>query len=189
MAVNLRINTENSRLQMRNVSPKMKIEGQGGDFSIKKTEGSMKIRQKADTVEINTYNAYKQLGLESPQDLMKSQGAKARKKAVQNMSSYVRDGEALMKIENKGNAIARISEKNANKVNEVDLNVAYFPEEPIEVKVKKGYLKIDSKPDKLDVKSDQKLKISVEPGGVYTKVDQYPKVNIKAVGEIYDSKA
>jgi hypothetical protein len=189
MAVSLRINTENSNLQMKSVSPKMKIEGQSGDFSIDKTKGSMKIRQKADTLEIDTYNAYKQLGLKSPQDLMKSQGAKSKKKSAENLSSYVRDGEALMKIENKGNAIARISEKNANKANEVDLNIAYFPEEPIEIKVKKGYLKIDAQPEKIEVKSNNKLKISVEPGGIYTKVDQYPKVNIKAVGEIYDSKA
>lgn len=189
MAVSLRINTEGSKLQIRNKDPKMKIKGQGGEFTVDNKKGSFKIRQKADTVEINTYNAYKQLGLERPQDQMRTYTRKSIKKASENMSKYVQDGEAMMRIENKGNSIPRIAEKNAFEADKVDLNVEHFPKEPIEVKVKKGYFKVEAEPDKIEVKSKKKLKINVEPGGVYTKVDHYPKVNIKAVGEIYDSKA
>lgn len=187
MSINLRINTENSHVNTRTVDAKMKIEGQQGNFELKKDKGSFRIKQKYDEIDIDNYRAYKQLNLESPQDLMKTQANKAQQKAKSDLSSYVRDGEALMKIENKGDPIIQIAEKNAFKHNNVSLNVEHYPETPIEVKVKEGYLKVEAEPDKFQVKSNSNLRIDVKPGGVYTTATT-PQVNIEAIGELYDSK-
>lgn len=189
MAVSLRMNTQNSQINLKTKPAKMKISGQDADFKLKKTEGKFQIKQKSDTLDIDSYKAFKQLGLERTQDLMRSQGAKSRRKVKENISNYVRDGEAMMKIENKGNPVLKIAEKNAFKEDRVELNVTHFPQNPVEIRVKKGYLKVEAEPDKIEVDSKQKLNIDVTPGGVYTTVDRYPKVNIETVGEIYDSKA
>ncbi len=188
MSVSIRINTDNTNIKLRTKDAKMKISGQEADFKLKKTKGKFDIRQKADTIEIDTYKAYKQLGLDSPQDLMRTIGRKSERKAKENISSYVRDGEAMMKIENKGKPILKIAEKNAHKEDKVELNVAYFPKTPIDIRVKKGYLKVEAEPDKISAEAKQQLRIDVKPGGVYTTVDNYPKVNIETVGEVYDSK-
>ncbi len=188
MSVSLKIHTDNSNVKLRTEDAKVRISGQEADFELKKTKGRFDIRQKADTIEIDTYRAYRQLGLESPQDLMRSQGRKSERKARENLSSYVRDGEAMMKIENKGKPILKIAEKNAHKEDNVELNVTHFPKTPIDIRVKKGYLKVEAEPDRVEAKVKQQLKIDVKPGGVYTTVDNYPKVNIETVGEVYDSK-
>ncbi len=49
-------------------------------------------------------------------------------------------------------------------------------------------MKVEAEPDKIKAEAKQQLKIDVRPGGVYTTVDNYPKVNIETVGEVYDSK-
>lgn len=187
MSINLRINTENSHLNTRTVDAKMNIQGQEGEFDLKKQKGSFKIKQKYDEIDIDNYRAYKQLNLESPQDLMKSQVSKAQQKAKSALSSYVRDGEALMKIENKGNPIIQIAEKNAFKHNDLSLNVEHYPRDPIEVKVREGYLQVEAELDKFQVNSKSNLKIDVTPGGVYTTATK-PKLSIEAIGELYDSK-
>ncbi len=188
MSVRLDIRTEQSNLKIDKVDPKMDISGQVAKMTIEKTDGDFKVHQKADTIDIDSYNAYKQLNSYSPQDLMKKVYNQGKQKASEAVSQYVRDGEAAMKIENKGNPLTEIGKAHGSPVGKTNLNVEHFPKEPIEISVKKGYLEVEAIPDKLSTKVQKNLKIEVQPGGVYTTVDKLPKVNIETVGELIDNK-
>ena len=188
MSIRLNIQTDRSNLIINKVDPKLDISGQEATMSIEKQDGDFKIHQKADTIDINNYNAFKQLNSYSPQDLMKKAYNEGKQKASEAVSQYVRDGEAAMKIENKGNPLIEIGKAHGSPVGKTNLNIENFPKEPIEVSVKKGYLDVEAIPDKLSTKVQKNLKIEVQPGGVYTTIDKLPKVNIETVGELIDSK-
>ena len=188
MSIRLDIRTEQSNLKIDKVDPKMDISGQDAKMTIEKTDGDFKVHQKADTIDIDSYNAYKQLNSYSPQDLMKKVYNQGKQKASEAISQYVRDGEAMMKIENKGNPLTEIGKAHGSPVGKTNLNVEHFPKEPIEISVKKGYLEVEAIPDKLSTKVQKNLRIEVQPGGVYTTIDKIPKVNIETVGELIDSK-
>lgn len=188
MSIRLDIRTEQSNLKIDKVDSKMDISGQDAKMTIEKTDGDFKVHQKADTIDIDSYNAYKQLNSYSPQDLMKKVYNQGKQKASEAISQYVRDGEAMMKIENKGNPLTEIGKAHGSPVGKTNLNVEHFPKERIEISVKKGYLEVEAIPDKLSTKVQKNLKIEVQPGGVYTTVDKLPKVNIETVGELIDNK-
>ena len=188
MSIRLDIKTEQSNLKIDKVDPQMNISGQEATMSIEKTDGDFKIHQKADTIDINSYNAYKQLNSYSPQDLMKKVYNEDKQKTSEAVSQYVRDGEAMMKIENKGKPLTEIGKAHGSPVGKTNLNIEHFPKEPIEVSVKEGYLEVEAIPDKLSTKVQKNLRIEVQPGGVYTTIDKIPKVNIETVGELIDSK-
>lgn len=188
MSVSLNMRTEHSKLQIDKVDPQMNISGQEATVTVKNQKGDFKIHQKSDTLEIDSYNAYKQLNSYSPQDLMRKNYNEGKQKTSEAVSQYVRDGEATMEIENKGNPLIEIGKAHANKVGKTNLNIEHFPKEPIEISVKKGYLEVEVIPDKISTDVQKNLRIDVQPGGVYTKVEGIPKVNIEVIGELIDSK-
>ncbi|MBN1467476.1 MAG: hypothetical protein JXM74_01385 [Fusobacteriaceae bacterium] len=189
MSVKLNITTDNSNILIDKTEPQMEISGQQAQMTLEKQEGNFKIHQKADTLEINSYNAFKQLNSYRPQDLMVKMKQKAEQETSKGISRYVTDGEAMMKIENKGNPIAKIAEDHGYINSNTSLNIEHFPKEPVEINVKEGYFQVESNPDVITPVVQKNLNIQVEPGGVYTTVDKIPKVNIEVVGEILDSKA
>ena len=89
MSIRLDIRTEQSNLKIDKVDPQMNISGQEATMSIEKTDGDFKIHQKADTIDINSYNAYKQLNSYSPQDLMKKVYNEGKQKTSEAVSQYV----------------------------------------------------------------------------------------------------
>lgn len=188
MSIQLKMQTDSSNIQMEKVDPKMQISGQESKMVLNNDKGDFKIRQKADVVEIHNYNAYKQLNGYNLQDLMKREKSESEQKTSQAIANYAAEGEALMKIENGGNPLIQIGKNHGNTVGKTNLNIENFPKEPIEVDVKKGYIDVQANSDKISTKVYSNLRIDVQPGGVYTKIDRAPKVNIEAVGELLDSK-
>lgn len=188
MSLNLKIDTQRSNLQMEAKDAKLNISGQDAKMDIQVEKGDFKVRQKSDTLEINNYPAFKQLNSYRVQDLMEKVNGEAKQKTSEAVSRYVQDGDAMMKIENKGTPLVEIAKQHSNTVGKTNLNVTHFPKEPIEINVKKGYLDIEAIPDKVSTHIQKNLKIEVAPGGVYTTVDKLPKVNIEVVGEQIDSK-
>lgn len=188
MSISLNMRTDQSKLNINKVDPQMNISGQEATVKVNNQKGDFKIHQKSDTVEIDSYNAYKQLNSYSPQDLMRKIYNEGKQKASEAVSQYVRDGEAAMKIENKGKPLIEIGKAHANKVGKTNLNIEHFPKEPIEISVKKGYFEVEAIPDKISTDVQQNLRIDVQPGGVYIKVEGIPRVNIETVGESIDSK-
>lgn len=188
MSLNLKIETQRSNLQMESKDARLDISGQDAKMDLKVEKGNFRVRQKSDTLEINNYPAFKQLNSYNVQDLMIKNKNEAKQKTSEAISRYTQDGNAMMKIENKGNPLVEIAKEHANTVGKTNLNVTHFPKEPIEINVKKGYLDIEAVPDKISVDVKKNLKIEVAPGGVYTALDKLPKVNIEVVGEHIDSK-
>lgn len=188
MSLDIKMSTDSSNIKMQKIDPQMDISGQNASFQIQKKEGDFKIRQKADTVEIDSHPAFRQLNSYNPQELMIKEKQKAENKTVDAISQYVRDGETLMKVENKGTPLIDIAKSHSNTSNNVSLNIEHFPKDPIEVNVTKGYLEVDSTPDKIETFAQSNLRIDVQPGGVYTTIDKYPKVNVDIIGDLYDSK-
>ena len=189
MSLSLKIRTDQSNIQMETQNAQMDIQGQEATMTLDKTKGDFSINKKADTLEINSYPAMKQLNSYSPQDLMKNNFNEAKQKTSQAISQYVADGEAMMKIENKGKPLIEIGKRHGSAVGKTNLNVTHFPAEPIDIKVNEGYIDVQATPDEISPRVQKNLQINVQQGGVYTTVDGYPKVNIDVVGELIDSKA
>ncbi len=188
MSLSLKIDTQRSNLQMEAKDAKLDISGQDAKMDVQVEKGDFKVRQKSDTLEINNYPAFKQLNSYKLQDLMEKVNEESKQKTSEAINRYVQDGDAMMKIENKGTPLIEIAKQHANTVGKTNLNVTHFPKEPIEISVKKGYLDIEAIPDKVSTNVQKNLRIEVTPGGVYTTLDKLPKVNVEVVGEQIDSK-
>lgn len=189
MSLSLRMWTDHSNVKMETKDAQMNISGKDATMNLQKKKGDFKINQKSDKVEINNYPAFKQLNGYSPQDLMRRNFSEAKQKASEAVSRYASEGEAMMQIENGGKPLVEIAKSHSNTVGKTNLNVGHFPEEPIDIKVREGYLDVEATPDEISTDVRKNLRIDVNRGGVYTTIDGYPKVNIDVVGELIDSRA
>ncbi|MBZ4683470.1 MAG: hypothetical protein PWP46_1127 [Fusobacteriaceae bacterium] len=185
----IQINTINSNIRISSTRPKMRISGQDATMNLSKTKSKFNIKTKSDTVEIHNYPADKQLYRKNPVDLQRDISSYSVQKGNQGISEYVRDGDRMMRIENKEkNAIANISVEKTYRNGKKEINVGYFPKEPIQIRVKKGYVKIDYKPYKINLDVKKNLNIDSNKGTLNIGVDRYPKVEITTYDNKIDTK-
>ncbi|TDT68073.1 hypothetical protein EV215_1794 [Hypnocyclicus thermotrophus] len=189
MSKMIQINTINSNIRISSTRPQMKIRGQDATMNLRKTKAKFNIKTKSDTVEIHNYPADKQLYRKNPVDLQKDISNYSLQKGNQAISEYVQDGDRMMKIENnEKNAIANISLEKLYRNGKKEINVGYFPKEPIRIRVKKGYVNINYKPYKIDLNVKKNLNINSKKGTLNIGVDRYPKVEITTYDNKIDTK-
>jgi hypothetical protein len=192
MATRLDINIRNSNLQISSKDPKIKVTGNQSSMKLNQTKSKFTVKQKFDKVDINNYPPDKQLYRKNPTDLRRQIINYSKQKGNDAVSQYVREGNRAMELENdEKNLISNLAKESSFAKGKKDIRITYFPQEPIEIKVKKGYMKVDSKPSSIKPSVQKNIKVEATPGDLQIGADQYPKVEIQAIttsGNNFDTK-
>ncbi len=185
----LRIQTIDANLTIEKRDPQMLIEGQIGELVIEKRDHSFQVQQTEGKLYINNYAVNKQLNFKNVMDLSMDFASESKQKSFEAISEYAGDGDQLMKIENKGaSPIPDIAERNYLRFIPADINIAYFPEPPIEINYQPGNVTSDYMPGEVSTDIVKKLNIEAQLGEVKTYAT-YPQVNIDVVGNNLDYEA
>lgn len=172
----------NSNLYINKTDAKMHIRGQDASMQIHKTGDYFQINKRDAKLNINNYGPDKQLHRKKIMDMTAEIAQEGQIGASKGVSRFVSDGQAMMKIENKGNVIPLISKKNSEQGSKSELNISYFPAEPIQINVSEARVEVNHQASKIEVESHKNLQIDAERGNVQVNVDRYPKVIIDVEG-------
>lgn len=180
----LNIQTLSSNVTTRNKPDEIQIRGNQADLVLHKKDSKFSIRQKLDTVEIGNYPARRQFdNSKNVMDMTKKTSRYAESKAMKAIAQYSSDGDRMMDIERKGSKpIAEIAKRKSQTFSKVNLDLVYYPNNSIDIKVRKGYIKYDFQPGEIKTNVNKNLQIDVKKGNLNVNVDRYPKVLINVVG-------
>lgn len=182
MATRLDINITNSNLRISGKDPKIKIQGHQASYNLNKTERKFTVKQKFDKVEIHNYPPDKQLYRKNPTDLRRQINNYSQQKASDAVSQYAREGERMKRLEdNEKNVLSNIATENSYAKGKKDIKIDFFPKEPVDISVKKGYMKVDYQPSRIKSNVQKHIKIETTPGDLQIGANQYPRVEITAI--------
>lgn len=186
--ITLNIETIKSNIQIEHQSSRMQIENISSGIRIEKQDAKLDVYTRSPKLEIDSYPAFKQLNYRNTGDFMRYYGSISQQNATEAVSEYAGDGDAMMKIESKGDTIGAISDRKAARFGGDTVNIEYFPQEPIDIRVIEGVTGADFAPGFINISSEAKLNINVDRGGVTYNIDRFPKVNIETMGSVIDQK-
>ncbi len=183
----LELTHHKSNILMEKTNPKMSISGQVGNFRLEKENRKFEIEKTDAKLTIDSYPAKKQLNFKRPMDVKVEISQKAQQAYFESLSERAQNADLLLNIQDENvNALKEIAVKRSSKGKDVSLNIAYFPQEPIEINVKPGDISANYSPEKIKTHVEKTLNIEFERGEINTKIDQYPKIEIDVVGENID---
>lgn len=185
----LKIDTIDAKINIAKTDPKIYINGQNGEFKLIKKEHSFEIEKKDAKLLINSYPAFSQFdSSKNIMDMADKVAADSVRIGYEAIAEYSRDGDAMMKIgKTTTSPIPYIAGRKAERFLKAEIKLSVFPKNPIQIKVSKGYVSSNYTPEAIEVISNKKLNISSKRGEVNINAN-YPKVNIKVVGNNIDYK-
>lgn len=177
----INISPLNSNIQINKSDAKLHINGQHASMQVYKTGDYFEIDKRDAKIHINNYGPDKQLYRKKIMDMTEEIAQEGQIGVSKGISRYVSDGETMMRIENKGNVIPRLAKKNSEP-SRMQVNIDYFPKEPIQISASEASMQVNSAPAKIEVESHSNLQIEAEAPRVEINVDRYPKVIVDVEG-------
>ena len=174
----LQISTTDARVGLQTRNAKHSYEQKKADVSIRQPKADVSIKQPDGDLRIDQSKARSNLHLKSSAERSREMAQLGRQSAMEGIARRAREGDELMRIENKGNPIA--SQAKRNSVYEFDYQIGNTPVHEL--------VKIDYKANEADItikKNDPEINItprypqySYEPGNVNISLLQEPSITI-----------
>ncbi len=190
--MSLRISRTDGKIGIETTPAKLEITKRDARLSLRRNHVEIRMKTEHPKVEIDQYEAFASAGLKNSLDLAKEAARKGYRQVMEFIAKYARDGDMLAAIENGGNPLADIAERDAFPTDEYGLG--FIPQAGPDFKVH-GNLKIDAAAAKPEASNG--IWSEYEPGEVninYTRgkvniyLKQRPSINIEFRGKNVDSK-
>jgi hypothetical protein len=130
----LQVQTQSAKLNLRTNPAVHKYKQMKSEQSIEQPEADISIRQRTGKLTIDQSNAWRNLHLKTVFERAEEFADYSNKKWLEGVGDAAREGDELMRIENKGNPIAEQAKRNAV------MNITYQPgDTPVYDLVKVSY--------------------------------------------------
>ncbi|MDK2811582.1 MAG: hypothetical protein PWR27_2291 [Petroclostridium sp.] len=169
------IQTQNAQLILQSARPTL---------SIQQKHAELRIQSELPRVHIDQYQCFAEAGLKNNMDLLREAAQIGKQQAMQYIAKTAADGDRLAAIENGGNPIVDIVERDA--YSEKEFNIGVIPKSRPKIEVTgslwinahSGSVQTDYEPGQLDIHATRpEIKIYLR---------QVPSVQIQYVGENVD---
>ncbi|MGM0508345.1 MAG: DUF6470 family protein [Fusobacteriota bacterium] len=186
----LKINTIDAKVNIKKRDAQMNIKGNQADMTLKRKKHRFQVNTKDAKVEIDNYPAFRQFdNSKTTMDMERKVSSESMQKSYKAIAQYSSDGDAMMNIENSsGNVLAKIAADKAFGDLEREIGLQHFPKENIKIRVKKGNVRTNYIPGKIETNVRKNLQISSTPGKIDISAN-YPKVIIDLKGKNINYKA
>ncbi|MGL4522182.1 MAG: DUF6470 family protein, partial [Bacilli bacterium] len=150
----IRIQSSPLKHELRIQQPVQKLEQPQAKLSIEQPAAILEISTTRGSFEMDSTECRAELDLKSTARRVRDEADYANSKVIESVGEIAAEGDALMRIENKGTPIADIGEQAAFRP-QYDINIRYAPSF--------GSFKMNYMPGKVDINvQKQKPKIDVE---------------------------
>lgn len=181
----LRINTIDAKIGIETIPSNLEISRKDARLNLKRNPVNVQIRTERPKVKIDQYEAFSSMGLKNYIDIAKEAAQRGYQQVMEYIEKYAQDGDMLAAIENGGNPLADIAQRDAFPVREFRGEVSFYSRPRITVE---GELEISTNANPgfhVNVLSEYepgKLNIKYTRAKVNIYLRQRPEVNIKYVG-------
>ncbi len=176
----IEIRQQYARIEISTQPSRQEIRQKQADLEIKRSRGKLKMQHKDAKVEIDSYPSRYDLGYKNLRDFRKANIKLAEEAVMKRVAKYASQGDRMMKIEQKGNALQDvISEESTPAKKELGLKWLRGPE----FNVIPAHLKINYAPGgvKINVKTNSP-EFKFHRGKVDIRMAQYAEVEINWEG-------
>ncbi|MDP4085198.1 MAG: DUF6470 family protein [Bacillota bacterium] len=170
----IEINTQSAQLQM---------EQPPGTLTIEQPPAQMQVESRPARLTIDQTKAWADVNIKSAPQSIEDAAQEARQDVLEGIARRTQEGEAMMKIENGGNAIAELA-KQHKVLPEHEFVLGWIPSAgSVKIDVDPGSLDIQWKVNKPIINSQVNQPIiQYTPGSVEINMKQYPSLKIDVVG-------
>ncbi|MDK2800251.1 MAG: hypothetical protein PWQ70_1870 [Clostridiales bacterium] len=171
------IQTQNDRLQLHTTQPKLNIHQE---------HVQVELESELPRVRIDQYQCFAEAGLKNNIDLLKEAAQLAQQQSMQYTAEIASDGDRLAAIENNGDAIVEIAERDAYP--EKEFNIDTIPKSRPKIEVI-GNLEISFKPGGVQYNAvPGKVENNTNPGQVNIYMRQWPSIIFQYIGKNVDTR-
>lgn len=120
---------------------KLEFQSKKAQLEFKQKHAKINMKTELPKVEIDQYEAFASAGLKNFYDLTKSEVERAKQGLLEYIGKVVDDGNSLAAIENGGNPIAEIAERDSYNIHEFDIDT--IPKVGPEINLIEGKVNIE----------------------------------------------
>ena len=187
----LSINTIDIQLEYQRTASDLSIETSSARLELHQKHAKVNIDTELPRILIDQYECFASAGLKGNYDFIKEVAQRGRQNALEVIGKKAQDGKMLAAIENKGNPIAYIAKRDAFPEKEFVLD--FIPKARPKIDVT-GDIQIDAEKNSEGVNNGVEgnyipgsLRIDFSPARININVIRYPSVDIKYMGENFDT--
>ena len=180
----LQISQTHGQIGMNHHRPQIQIQQHDPAFTIKQEHATIQINQQSGQLSIDQREAFASANSKHIYRLIEEWGAKAMNHARQMTAKYAQEGDQMMRIENGGDVIPRIAERNSDLLPTKEFNVVQMPR-PFSVKVnyQPGQLSVNATGGMADVQVQKRdPTIQHQPWQTDAYIRQKNNIQFQAVG-------
>ncbi|WP_080843989.1 DUF6470 family protein [Cytobacillus gottheilii] len=130
----LQVHQISAKLGINIYQPTMKIQQSQAEMRIEQPAAKLEINYKKSKLNIDQTEAFADVDQKSAARRTREWAEQSKQMLAQGVARRAREGEQMMKIENGGDAIARISKQNSSPPMK-EIGIGYLPKTPFRVKI------------------------------------------------------
>lgn len=188
--INIQISQIHAQLEVERSYARLDINTQPSQLEIRQKHARLNIQTELPKVHIDQYECFAEAGLKNVADQTRESAQLAYRQAMDYIAKTAQEGDQLAAVENGGNAIIDISERNAYPVHE--FNIDCIPKSRPKIEVT-GSLKIEAEPNGEGIRngvefsvSEGRVNFDFTPSKVKIYMKRYPETRISYVGSKVD---
>ena len=181
----LEITRQDAQIEVTTHKAKVEISTRRPQFRMLRSHARFRMDRQMPTMRVDRTQQNTMLGIGPVLQSARQYFADSLQQGIDSIAIIAGEGDVLMRIENKGNALADIGAQ-AYDGNERELNISALPQ--AEINWDPGYFNLNWTPASLSLEWDTSAwaDIRVEPHYVEIRMKQYPELKIRVY---YDTKA
>lgn len=173
-----------AKIGIETIPARFDFQSQNAQLELRQKHAKVNIETELPKVHIDQYEAFASAGLKNYYDLTKSEIEWAKQGVLEYIGKIAEDGNTLAAIENGGNPIAEIAEREFNTMNE--FNIDFIPKVGPEISLVEGKVNIDPERNSEGVNngvegtySPAKFNINYSPAQVKIFLSQYASIKFE----------
>lgn len=186
----IQINAVTGKIGIQKTPTAIEMKQPMADMKIRQPHADVKYIQRDAEIKIDQSEAFADAGLKPISRHIQEWAAKGRQQVLKAMATAARQGDQMMKIENKGLAIPGIAKTNSeNPMRE--FNIGFIPSSPSRVKIHytPGEFKVNATPKRAEIQiNPNHPQIKVRTGSTKIYLQQKPSISFSVPGLNVDYK-
>ncbi|GLB60191.1 DUF6470 family protein [Cytobacillus sp. NCCP-133] len=186
----IQINAVSGKIGIQKTPTAIEMKQPMADMKIRQPHADVKYIQRDAEIKIDQSEAFADAGLKPISQHIQEWAAKGRQQVLKAMATAARQGDQMMKIENKGLVIQQIAKTNSeNPMRE--FNIGFIPSSPSRVKIHytPGEFKVNAAPKGAEIQiNPNQPQIKVRTGSTKIYLQQKPSISFSMPGLNVDYK-
>ncbi|MBM7661591.1 hypothetical protein JOC85_002394 [Bacillus mesophilus] len=177
----IQIQSTRAQLGIRTHHAKVDIQQPKAEMNIQQPSADLNITSTPSKLTIDQTQAREDVDLKSIAKRIQEFAQQGKQDSLKGIARRATEGDQLMRVENKGNAIARIAKQNSIK--EHQFNIAWIPSHDsvkINYTPKKVNIQVEAKKPIIEVQPNKPI-LNYSPGKVEYMMESYPRLQIDFV--------